>query len=141
MNPVAILYPLLVQVALTFILLFWMAWARYVDLQGSRVRPADIALGQPGWPARTTQISNSFRNQFELPVLFYLLAVLAVVTRLTDIVLVALAWAFVLTRCVHAYVHTTNNDVRARGGIYGVGAVILLATWLWFLLRFFSAVM
>jgi hypothetical protein len=27
-----------------------------------------------------------------------------------------------------------------RGAVYGIGALILLAMWIWFLLRFFSAV-
>jgi hypothetical protein len=36
-------------------------------------------------------------------------------------------------------VHTTSNEVRTRGGVYGIGALILLAMWIWFLLRFFSA--
>jgi hypothetical protein len=87
----------------------------------------------------TAQVGNSFSNQFELPLLFYLLAVLAVMTRLTDVVLVALAWAFVLARCAHVYVHTTSNELRARGSVYGVGALILLAMWIWFLLRLLAA--
>ena len=37
----------------------------------------DIALGQPDWPERPTQFGNAFHNQFELPVLFYVLTILA----------------------------------------------------------------
>jgi hypothetical protein len=139
MSHLAILYPVLVQVALTFILLFWTGRARYVALQTRQVRPEDVALRQPNWPVGTAQVGNSFSNQFELPLLFYLLAVLAVMTRLTDVVLVALAWAFVLARCAHVYVHTTSNELRARGSVYGVGALILLAMWIWFLLQLLAA--
>jgi hypothetical protein len=104
------------------------------------VRPADIALGQPGWPPHIIQLGNSFRNQFELPLLFYLLAVLVIVTRFSDLVIVALAWLFVLSRCAHAYIHTTTNDIRQRGPVYGIGGLILLIMWIWFLLRFLFAI-
>ncbi len=139
MGRLAILYPVLAQVALTFVLLFWTGRARYVALKTRQVRPEDVALRQPNWPARTAQIGNSFSNQFELPVLFYLLAVLAVVTRLTDVVLVALAWAFVVARCAHVYIHTTSNELTARGSVYGIGAIILLVMWLRFLLQLLTA--
>jgi hypothetical protein len=139
MTQLAILYPVFVQVALTLVLLFWMARLRYVALQSGQVRTSDIALGQPGWPPRSTQVANSFSNQFELPLLFYLLAVLVVLTRQSDIVLVVLAWAFVIARCAHAYIHTTYNEVRTRGAVYGIGALVLLAMWIWFLLRFLGA--
>jgi hypothetical protein len=139
MSQLAILYPVFVQVALTFILLFWTGRARYVALQTKQVRAEDIALRQPGWPTHTAQLGNSFSNQFELPVLFYFLSVLVVITRLSDIILIILAWAFVLTRIAHVYIHTTDNQVLARGRVYGVGALILLAMWIWFGLRFLTA--
>jgi hypothetical protein len=139
MSHFAILYPVLVQVALTFVLLFWTGRVRFVALKTRQVRPEDVALRQPNWPARTAQVGNSFSNQFELPLLFYLLAVLVVVTRLSDMVLVALAWAFVVARCAHVYIHTTTNELRARGSAYGIGAIVLLVMWLWFLLRLLTA--
>jgi hypothetical protein len=138
MSQVAILYPVFVLVAVTFALLFWTGRARYVALQTKQVRPADIALREPNWPTRTNQIGNSFSNQFELPVLFYLLAVLVVITRQSDLLLVVLAWAFVLVRIAHIYVHTTSNEVLTRGRIYGAGAIILLIMWVWYLLRFLT---
>ena len=45
--------------------------------------------------------------------LFYVLTILAIMTRHADIIFVVLAWIFVLSRVVHACVHTTSNDVRA----------------------------
>ncbi len=139
MSQVALVYPLLVQVALTFGLLFWMAKGRTSLLANDQVRPEQISLGQPGWPQRETQIANSFRNQFEAPVLFYVLVLLVLHLRMSDIVHVVLAWAFVLTRFVHAFIHTTNNDIRVRGPIYGIGVLILLVMWIWFALRFLIA--
>ena len=75
----------------------------------------DIALGQPNWPARATQIGNCFSNQFEMPVLFYILIALALPLRHADLVIVLLSWVFVVTRFAHAGIFVTSNDVRQRG--------------------------
>jgi hypothetical protein len=63
MSAQMVLLPVFVLVGLTFALLLWMASARTRALTGREVSIKDIALGQPNWPARATQIGNSFRNQ------------------------------------------------------------------------------
>ena len=50
-----------------------------------------------------------------MPVLFYVLTVLAVITKQADLLFVLLAWVFVLSRLAHAYIHVTSNDLRLRG--------------------------
>lgn len=130
-----VLLPLFVEVALTFGLLTWMFFARARDLGSRAVHPRDIALGQSNWPARSTQIANCFNNQFQVPVLFYVLTILSIMTRHADVVFVALAWIFVLSRLGHAYIHTTSNRVTSRGQIYGVGALALMIAWVIFMVR------
>ena len=112
-----ILAPLFVQVLLTFVIGFWMAGLRTGALTRREVKPRDIDLRQPNWPPRATQVANCFQNQFELPVLFYVLTILAIMTRHADFLFVVLAWMFVLTRVVHAYVHVTSNNLRMRGAL------------------------
>jgi hypothetical protein len=129
MSVQAILLPLFVEVILTFILLFWMAPLRSRDFSSGAVQPENVALREPNWPRRTTQVGNSFSNQFELPVLFYVLTILEYVTHLAGIVFVVLAWVFVIFRILHAYVHVTSNIVRLRGALYGVGALVLAIMW------------
>jgi hypothetical protein len=135
----AILLPLFVQIGLTFFLLFWMGSVRVGALRRREVAIRDIALGQPAWPERPTQIANAFHNQLQLPVLFYVLVILALFTRKTDTLFVVLAWMFVTTRLVHAGIHVTGNDVRQRFFAFLVGAIILLVMWIIFALRIFFA--
>lgn len=135
MSIVSVLLPLFVQVALTFGLLFWMGFVRLGSVKRRETRIADIALGQPNWPPRVQQIANCYANQFQLPVLFYLLVVLAIATRHADTLFVVLAWLFVSTRLVHAYIHTGTNYVPRRFYAFLAGAVILLAMWIVFALR------
>ena len=130
-----VLLPLFVEVILTFVLLFWMAGLRNRDIRGRVVEPRDIALREPNWPARTAQAANCFANQFELPVLFYVLTILSIMTKHADILFVVLAWIFVLSRIGHALVHTTGNVVMVRGGIYGIGALVLAIMWGIFIVR------
>ncbi len=129
MSVQAILLPLFVEVVLTFVLLFVMAPMRTRDFATGAVRPEDVALREPKWPKRTTQVANAFSNQFELPVLFYALTVLEYVTHLAGVVFVVLAWIFVLFRIAHAYVHVTSNIVRLRGALFAVSAVVLAVMW------------
>ena len=130
-----VLLPLFVEVVLTFVLLFWLAPLRRGGFKSGVVRENDIALGQKAWPQRTQQIANCFDNQFQLPVLFYVLTILSIVTRHADMIFLVLAWIFVLSRLAHAFVHTTSNRVLVRGGLYGVGAFALAIAWLIFIVR------
>jgi hypothetical protein len=129
-----VLLPLFVQVILTFGLLFWLAPLRGADFK-SGVRYEDIALGEPNWSRRTQQVSNCFDNQFQLPVLFYVLTILSIITRHADIIFVVLAWIFVLSRLGHAFVHTTSNKVSLRGAIFGIGGLTLCIAWIIFMVR------
>ena len=69
MSPQAVLLPLLVQVALTFGLGFWMASRRVRAIRSGAVHPRDIALREPNWPKPLMQLQNALANQLELPVL------------------------------------------------------------------------
>ncbi len=134
MSVQMILLPLFVEVILTFALLFWLAPLRAGDFR-SGLREEDIALRQPNWPKRTTQLANAFANQFELPVLFYVLTILEYVTHLAGIVFVVLAWVFVIFRLFQAYVHVTNNKVRLRGMFFGISALALAIMWIVFIVE------
>ncbi len=141
MSVSAILAPVFIQVGLTFFLLFWMGRSRIALLRSGAMKVRDIALGERTWPARTQQVVNAFHNQFEMPVLFYALVGLALVTRKADLAFVVMAWIYVATRLVHAYIHTTSNRVSQRFMAFLVGAVILLLMWILFAVRiFFSEV-
>jgi hypothetical protein len=135
MSVQMVLLPVFVQVGLTFFLLLWMATARTKALKGRETRLKDIALGQPNWPERVTQIGNSFRNQFEVPVLFYVLIALALPLRHADLFIVLMSWVFVATRFAHAGIFVTSNNLQQRSLAWFAGVLVLLAMWIYFALR------
>ena len=129
-----ILLPLFVEVILTFALLFWLGPLRARDFR-SGLQEEDIALRQPNWSKPALQVQYSFSNQFELPVLFYVLTILAYITHHAGVLFVVLAWVFVIFRLFQAYVHVTNNKVRLRGMFFGVSAVALAIMWIVFIIE------
>lgn len=135
MSMRAVLAPLFVEVVLTFGLMLWMGAMRVALVRSGQVKPEEIALRQPNWPKHVLQVQNAAANQFELPVLFYVLTVLAIITRDADLTFVILAWVFVLLRLVHAYIHVTTNTVRLRGLAFMTGAAVLMVMWAIYILR------
>jgi hypothetical protein len=135
MSVPMVLLPVFVLIGLTFALLLWMAGARRGALVGGQTKIRDIVLGQPNWPIRATQIGNCFKNQFELPVLFYILIAIALPLRHADLIIVLLSWVFVVTRFVHAGIFVTSNDLNHRSLAWFAGVLVLLAMWLYFALR------
>ena len=83
---------------------------RQRDFSNGAVKLSEVALREPNWPDRTLQVANAFSNQFELPVLFYVLTILAIITRHADLLFVVMAWIFVLTRMLaRLRAHVTSN--------------------------------
>ena len=130
-----ILLPLFVHVLLVFCLLFWMGRSRFTAVRGKQVTEVDPAASQYAWPPRAAQAGRAFQNQFETPVLFYVLVILALVTKKADAPFVILEWLWVASRIVHALVHTTSNRLSLRFPAFFVGVLILLVMWVFFAFR------
>jgi hypothetical protein len=130
-----VLLPVFVLIGLTFALLLGMATMRTRALTGGETKMKDVALGEPNWPTRAAQIGNCFSNQFEIPLLFYILIAIALPLRRADLVIVLLSWVFVVTRFVHAGIFVTSNDLRQRGPAWFAGVLVLFAMWLYFALK------
>jgi hypothetical protein len=130
-----ILLPLFVQVGLVYFVGFWMAKQRWGHFLRGEMHWRDVALRQKAWPAPAQQVSNCFQNQFEMPVLFYALVILAILTKKADLAFVVMEWIFVATRIGHAFIYTTSNYVPMRGQFYIWGVIDLFLMWALFALR------
>ena len=130
MSIQALLLPLFVQVALTFALGFWFAGMRVKSIRSGETRQRDVALREPNWPPRVTQIGNAFHSQLEMPVLFYVVIIVSWMTKTADILFVALAWIYVILRLVHAYIHVTDNRMRPRGMVFITSCIVLCVMWI-----------
>jgi hypothetical protein len=134
MSVQMVLLPVFVLVGLTFALLLGMVATRRNALVSGETKIRDIALGEPNWPKRATQIANC-RNQFELPLLFYVLIAIALPLRRADLFIVLMSWVFVVIRFAHAGVFVTSNDLGQRSSVWLAGVLVLLAMWIYFALK------
>lgn len=129
MNPnLSIVQPVLVQAFLTLMLLFWMGKERYAAVRSGEVVSNEPGV-QPTWKGRAGTISNAFHNQLEMPILFYVVVILAMLTGSADYPMTALAWVYVILRVVHAAIHTTYNKIAHRFLVYLLSNLILVAMW------------
>lgn len=135
----AIFYPVFAQVTLAVILLCGLGLTRQKALKERAVKVADIALDDTPWPPYARQVANCYRNQFELPVIFYVLCLIAFAISKVDSLTLVLAWAFVVTRYIHAFIHTTSNVVMFRGGVFILGFLIIGIMLVWIAGRFIIA--
>jgi hypothetical protein len=69
-------------------------------------------------PPEVSNPSDNFKNLFEIPVIFYLLATYLYVTSQVDATYLTAAWIFVALRTLHSAVHCTINLVLLRFYLY-----------------------
>ncbi len=118
-----IFWPMLVQISLSVAILFWLAWSRV-----SRIaRQGMSEIRKTGFPSHVVNAGDNFKNQFEVPVLFYALCLFFFVTDgVTQFVLIA-AWVFVAARILHALVQLTKNVIFPyRFGAFLMSAIAIL---------------
>ncbi len=129
--------PVLVQVGLTIVVYIALGVAKSRAIKAGSVDRARVALHDDAWPESVVKINNNIRNQFEVPVLFYVVCFVLVAVNATGALVQVLAWLFVASRLAHAWIHTRSNAVPARRRAFMAGVVILLVLWSLALSRLF----
>ncbi|MDX2288071.1 MAG: MAPEG family protein [Hyphomicrobiaceae bacterium] len=129
-SQLLILVPMLMQVALTLTVLVMLGIARDRDLKQRGLRPDDIALAAPeAWGEDARKLAASYKNQFELPLLFFAACLFAHTARLVDFWLLLLAMIFAVSRMAHAAIHVGPNRVMPRFYAFLVGLVAVALMW------------
>lgn len=134
--PFAILWPTFALVALIVVVWFWMNLERGRHIKGNPPTAEDFASGEAAlrYFQPVEMPANNFRNLFEMPVLYFAIVPLLLITHQASHVQVALAWAFVLLRFLHSFIHIVVRKVQLRAMIYWLGSAVLMAMWIGFAL-------
>ena len=132
MHQTAIFAPFFATMFLTFVVWVYMYARRIPFIRTSGLTPGELAI--PGRlaeisPAEISNPSDNLKNLFEIPVLFYALALYLYVTQQVDALYVAAAWIFVVFRVLHSAVQCTVNIVMLRFWLYFVSTAAV-----WFML-------
>lgn len=125
-----LIYPVLAQILWTFVVLTVTFLRRKKAFANREVRVADVAVSTERYPEPARLAAANFSNQFETPVLFFALVLIAIHVGATGYVMATLAWAFVATRVVHTLIHTGSNDLRQRALVFAAGVACLFLMWI-----------
>ena len=126
MHSSLIFWPVLTQVAITLVGYMLMGARKVKALKTDDVDLTKTALDNDAWPDYVIQVNNNVRNQFQVPVLFYVLCFVFYSIDAVSITVLSLTWVFVVSRIIHAYIHMTTNYVPARFRVFLIGFVIMV---------------
>lgn len=126
MKPELILWPMAIQILLTILLFFPLIKRKKASVAAGTANLKKSALDNSAWPEDVIKVSNNLANQFQIPVLFYVLCLTFYVTNGVSLLVLGLAWVFSLSRIFHAYVHIGSNYIPHRLKSFVLGFLCLL---------------
>lgn len=125
----------LAMVALVAVVGTRMLIVRVSEMKEHRIHPQSIATSTKAASRfLNVQAADNFRNLFEVPVLFYALAAIAVALGDVPTWLVVGAWSFVVLRYIHSFIQCTYNKVMHRFAVFGCSFVLIVVLWMVFVI-------
>jgi hypothetical protein len=126
----AIFWPVIVQIALIYIVYYLLFNRRKAAVKAGRVRLSQLRDNVTE-PEETRFLKNNLTNQYELPVLFIAGCIANYATGNAGMIAVLLAWIFVGLRITHAIIHVGQNRLRYRVPVFIAGYAVNGLLWLW----------
>ena len=138
---ISILWPTFALAALAFAMFLMMFVKRLGHIRANPPGADDLTSGEAAmrYFAPVEMPANNYRNLFEMPVLFFALVPLLLVTSQDSHVQVVLAWIYVALRYLHSFVHVGPKKVQVRAMLFVVSAIVLSAMWIGFAIDIASA--
>jgi hypothetical protein len=134
MQVLGILWPTLALVALVFVVWFTLFFQRTAHMKRNPPTAETFADGDSSlrYFRPVEMPANNLANLFELPVLYFALVPLLLLTAQANHIQVLLAWAYVAARALHSFIHIAVKNVPARFLAYAVSVAVLMAMWIGF---------
>jgi len=130
------LYPMFAMVLLTAIVGVLAVVCRIKSVKSGSVKIKYYRLMQSDdVPEMVIRTTRCFNNMFEIPVLFYAVSILFISLHVQSPMALLLAWGFVSSRCFHAFIHLTYNNVVHRMLAFWLAFVIVLVMWVMLVLE------
>ena len=121
-----IFWPVLAQLLIPILVLLLNGKRKSADVKSGQFDREKAAMDNEAWSRPVVLTSKNLANQFQLPVIFYVLCLILASLDTVTMVTLVVAWFFVATRYVHAYVHVSSNYVPARLRAFLLGALSLI---------------
>lgn len=128
------LWPTFALVALVFVMWATLLAQRIALLRRQPPTAGDLADGQSArrYFSAVEMPANNLANLFEMPVLYFALVPLLILTTQASFAQVVLAWLFVATRAAHSWFHVGFRHVTRRFMAYLASCAVLSAMWIGF---------
>lgn len=130
-NPQLLVLAACAQALLTIVVLLVLGARRRTAFKAGE-HGKDALLNDRAWPSYVLQVSNNYKNQFEIPALFFAAVATALAIQAATVMFVWLAWGFVAARIVHSLCHCGSNKLPAR--FVSFLASVIAVTIMWVLL-------
>lgn len=121
-----IYWPVLAQILIPLVVIILNGKRKSADVKSGDFDREKAAMDNEAWGRATVLTSKNLANQFQFPVIFYVLCILLASLGAVDKIVLSIAWLFVAARYVHAYVHITSNYIPVRLNAFIVSVVLLI---------------
>jgi len=125
MQPHLLFWPVLVVLTIPIFVLMLNGMRKAADRKAGEVDP-NAAIDNKAWSLPVILTSNALANQFQLPIVFYVLSIILYQLNAVTAFVLVLAWGFAIARWLHAIVHVTSNSIPKRFGAFLVSSLVLL---------------
>ena len=125
-----IIYPTLLNVILIFLLYTKNTLDNRKAIKSKSLKMSYFKTYSGKVPDYVAVSRQTLKNQFELPILFYFLISIILYFDQVFLIDLFLAWLFVISRYLHAYIRLSSNKIKHRSITFQIGFYTLL---LWFL--------
>lgn len=99
---------------------------RVKEMKTNKVHPEKLKLRvNTALELKNSSAADNFLNLFEMPVVFYVLVILAITSNKYTNSTVIIAWIFVFLRYVHSFIHCTYNKVMDRFKAFALSNLVL----------------
>lgn len=130
MNILSIVYPMTTLFGFTFFIMYLMLVMRVKAVRSRKISPRYFKLNKGGeLPEQVEAIAQNYTNLLELPVLFYSVCIIAIILNQSAEYFILHAWAFVILRVIHSYIHITYNHILHRLLAFALSGFVLLSMW------------
>ena len=124
------------MVALTFVVTMRLLYFAVKSVKKGEVHIKQYRIYDGEFPPILNSVRQHYKNMFEMPILFYLLAVLLLIQGNTTNLDIIFAWGFVVFRILHSISRIPNRDVNLRFGLFVGSFIMLLGGWINFSLKY-----
>lgn len=136
-----IVWPTFALVAVVFVVWLTLVVQRMSHIRRNPPRAEDFASGDSSRDYfRSVEMpANNLANLFEMPILYFALVPLLLITQQASVTQAILAWCYVGLRAVHSVIHIGPKKIQPRFMVYLASCAVLSAMWIGFFIDMTAA--